>query len=292
MEEYLMQLYENDGVAIFHKDYQLLLKLLDKYPKGPLRDDAYCIHALLGGNALYKSITEALNNETNQVNRAEYNVFVAQMYSGERFWKNNNTEPGHMEHLLRMLYKIAGVDVSGIPMTIISEESQVENKEDLLSELGSAEVAYEYKNYRVALEKSQTLFENGVGSSAVLLGKAYFYGHGTRKDYNKALFYLTYPHKKTRQQDKEERTMLNSLLELRDKAMYSSVICLIGSAIAFLFMLIAGFFSEHLSFALFNTALLFAGSALFVVTYKRKLIFDFSYWFLILGCMILIILLL
>lgn len=56
MEEYLMQLYEKDGVAIFHTDYQLLLKLLDKYPKGPLRTDAYCIHAMLGGNALYKSI--------------------------------------------------------------------------------------------------------------------------------------------------------------------------------------------------------------------------------------------
>lgn len=36
-----MQLYEKDGVAIFHTDYQLLLKLLDKYPKGPLRTDAW-----------------------------------------------------------------------------------------------------------------------------------------------------------------------------------------------------------------------------------------------------------
>lgn len=292
MEEYLVQLYEKDGVAIFHTDYQLVLKLLDKYPKGPLRNDAYCINALLGGNALYKSITEALKTENHEVSRAEYNVFIAQMCSGDRFWKNESNNPIHLEHLLRMLYKVAGINVSGIPVTIIFEEPKVDDKEALLNEFGSAEAAYEYKNYRVALEKSKILFENGVSSAAVLLSRAYFYGHGTRKDYNKALFYLTYPHKKSKQQDKEEQTMLNSLLELRDKTMYSTVVCLAGSVIAFLFILFTGFFNKQTGFALFNTALLVAGDILFVMTYKRKLIFDFSCWFFILGCMFLIVLIL
>ena len=289
MEEFLTQLYEKDGVVIFHTDYQLLLKLLDKYPKGPLRNDSYCIHALLGGNALYKSITEAQKKESHEVNRAEYNVLVAQIYSSDRFWKNESSEPAHVEHLLRMLYGIAGINVSGIPVTVISDEPKVDDKEALLSELSSAEAAYEYKNYRAALEKSKTLFDNGVSAAAVLLSKSYFYGNGTRKDYNKALFYLTYPHNKTRQQDKEERVMLDGLLELRDKAMYSAVVCLVGAVFAFLFMLTTGFFVQHLGFALFNTALLVAGSYLFVITYKRKLIFDFSFWFLIVGCMFLII---
>ena len=292
MEEYLMQLYEKDGVAIFHTDYQLLLKLLDKYPKGPLRTDAYCIHAMLGGNALYKSINEAHRSEKHEISRAEYNVFVAQMYSGDRFWKNESAEPAHMEHLLRMLYKVAGVEISGIPMTILEEEPKTDDKEALLNELSSAESSYEFKNYRAALEKSKTLFENGVGSAAVLLSKAYFYGHGTHKDYNKALFYLTYPHKKTKLQEKEERTMLDSLLELRDRATYSAIICLVGTVLTFFFMLISGFFGAHLGFALFNTALLIAGGFLFVMTYKKKLIFDFSYWFLVLGCMFLIVLIL
>lgn len=292
MEEYLMQLYEKDGVAIFHTDYQLLLKLLDKYPKGPLRTDAYCIHAMLGGNALYKSINEAHKNGKNEVSRAEYNVLVAQMYSGDRFWKNESAEPAHMEYLLRMLYKVAGVEISGIPTTILDKEPKTDDKEALLNELSSAETSYEFKNYRAALEKSKTLFENGVGSAAVLLSKAYFYGHGTHKDYNKALYYLTYPHKKTRLQDKEERTMLDSLLELRDKAMYSAIICLVGSALTFFFMLLSGFFGKHLGFALFNTALLVAGGSLFVMTYKKKLIFDFSYWVLVLGFMFLIVLIL
>ena len=290
MEEYLMQLYEKDGVAIFHTDYQLLVKLLDKYPKGPFRNDAYDIHALLGGNILYKSITEALKTENHEVSRAEYNVFVAQMYSNDRFWENSRSEPAHLEHLLRMLYKVAGIDISGIPVTMIPDESKVDDKEVLLNELNSAKAAYEYKNYRAALEKSKILFKNGVSSSAILLSKAYFYGYGTRKDYNKALFYLTYPHKKNGQQDKEERTMLDGLLELRDKSIYSAVICLAGSAIVFLFILVAGIFSKYTGFALFNTAILIAGGVLFGITYKRRLIFDFSYWFLVLGCMFLIVL--
>lgn len=290
MEEYLMELYEKDGVAIFHTDYQLLLKLLNKYPKDPLRKDAYYIHALLGGNALYKSINEALKNETHQISRVEYNVFIAQIYRGDRFWKNESSEPAHLEYLLRMLYKVAGINISGIPMTIICDKSMVDDKDAFLNELSSAEEAYESKNYYAAVEKSKILFKNGVSASALLLGKAYYYGHGTHKDYNKALFYLTYPHKKSKEQDKEERIMLNSLLELRDKSMYSDGMCLVGSVFAFLFMLITGFFSEHLGFALFNTALLIAGGVLFVMAYKRKLIFDFRYWFLILGCMILIIL--
>ena len=292
MEEYLMQLYEKDGVAIFHTDYQLLVKLLNKYPKDPLRADAYCIHAMLGGNALYKSINEAHRNGNHEVSHAEYNVLVAQMYSGDRFWKNESVEPTHIEHLLRMLYEVAGIEISGIPTTILDKEPEIDDKEALLSELSSAETLYEFKNYRVALEKSKTLFENGISSAAVLLSKAYFYGHGTHKDYNKALFYLTYPHKKTRLQDKLERTMLDSLLELRDKSMYSAIICLVGSALAFFFMLLSGFFGKHLGFALFNTALLVAGGSLFVMIYKKKLIFDFSYWFLVLGFMFLIVLIL
>lgn len=292
MEEYLMQLYEKDGVAIFRTDYQLLVKLLDKYPNGSLRNDAYCIHALLGGNALYKSITEALRNKTHEVSRAEYNVFIAQMYSTDRFWKNDSSEPAHLENLLRMLYKISGIDVSGIPVTIISDDSEVNDKEALLSELNSAEDAYIYKNYRMALEKSKMLFENGVSSAASLLSKVYFYGNGTWKDYNKALFYLTYPHKKTVQQDIEERVMLESLLELRDKVMYSLMVCWAGTAITFLFMIVTGFFDKHLGFAIFNTVLLIAGSILFVMTCKRKHIFDFGYWFLVLGCIFLSVLIL
>lgn len=293
MEEYLMQLYEKNGVAIFHTDYQLLLKLLNKYSQGTLRTDAYCIHALLGGNALYKSITEALKTENHEVSRAEYNVFISQMYSSERFWKDSSNDPAHLEYLLRMIYKVAGIDVSGIPVTINSNEPKVDDREVLLNELNNAEAAYEYyKNYRVALEKSKMLFENGVSSSAVLLSKAYFYGHGTGKDYNKALFYLTYPHKKTRQQDKEERNMLDSLLEMRDKTMYSTVVCLIGSVITLLFMVSVGFFSRHIGFAFFNTVLLTLGCVMFMITYKKKFIFDFSYWFLILGCIFLSVLVL
>ena len=86
--------------------------------------------------------------------------------------------------------------------------------------------------------------------------------------------------------------MLDNLLELRDKSMYCAAVCLVGSLLTFIFMIITGFFVKHLVFALFNTVLLVAGSVLFIMSYKRKLIFDFSYWLLILGCMCLIILIL
>ena len=292
MEEFLKRLYDAEGVTIFREDYKLLLKLLDQYPKGPLRQDAYCINALLNGNALYKSIIEALRSEKHEVSLAEYNTFIAQMFSTDRFWQSESVEPAHAEYLLRMLYKVAGIDVSGIPVTILPNESGVEDKEALLNELSSAEEAYANKYYRAAFEKSETLFENGVSSAAVLLSKAYYHGQGTHKDFNKALFYLTYPHKRTRQQDKEERIMLDSLLEMRDKSMYLSVVALAGSVLAFLFMFVTGFWSKHIAFALFNTAVLVAGSILFVMSYRRKLIFDFSYWFLILGITSLIVLIL
>lgn len=287
MEKYLMQLYEKDGVAIFHTDYELMLKLLNEFSKGSLRNDAYCIQALLSGNAFYKSIVEALKTDNHEVSMAEYNVFVAQACSSNRFWKSDSSELAHLENLLRMLYKVAGVNIVGLPEMINCDEATSSDNGALVNEMLSAEFAYDNKNYLVALEKSNMLFNKGVATSATILGKAYFYGHGTRKDYNKALFYLTYPHWKSRQQDKEERYLLERLLELRDKSMYSAIICLFGSVLALLFMLVSGFFSEHLVFSLFNTALLVVGGVLFVITYKKKLIFDFSYWFLILGCIIL-----
>ena len=294
MEDYLMELFEQDGVSIFHTDYQLLLKLLNKYHKGRLRNDAYYINALLGGNALYKSIIEAYKRESREISRVEYNIFLSKMYNTDRFWRNENIEPEHLEYLLRMLYKVAGLNIAGIPMTMISNETDMPDKNTLMSELklSMAEYEYEDKNYRAALEKSKILFEKGINPAEVLLSKAYFYGQGTHKDYNKALFYLTYPHKRSKQQDKDERTMLSHLLILRDKATYSAVICLLESVILFLFMLITGFFSKHPFFTLFNMAVLLVGSILFVIAYKKKFIFDFSYWFLILGCMFLEVLIL
>lgn len=292
MEDYLTELYEKDGIAIFHTDYNLLLKLLRKYAKRSLRNDAYCINALLGGNVLYKSIVTAQKREEHTISRAEYNVLLAQTFSTDRFWNNGCGNPERIEQLLRMIYKIAGITLAGVPMTITSTEIEVDDQETLINELNSAEASYNSKRYPAAFEKAKKLFDNGMTSAATLLSQCYYYGNGTRKDYNKALYYLTYPHKRSREQDKVEYAMLDNLLELRDKSMYSATVCLIGSLLAFIFMIVTGFFAKHLVFALFNTALLVAGSVLFIMSYKRKLIFDFSYWLLILGCMFLIILIL
>lgn len=289
MEEYLTQLFEQDGVAIFSADYHLLLKLLDKYPNGPLRNDSYCIHGLLGGNALYKSIIEALKNEKHEVSRAEYNAFVAQMYNGDRFWNNMRFEPAHLENLLRMLYHVAGISIPELPLTVVSSESEVNERDELLDELRSAEAAYDNQKYRTAFRKSKMLFNRGVSSAAVILSRAYYYGYGTNKNYDKALFYLSYPHRKSSQQDKEERSILENLLELRDKSMYSAIICLAGSVVLFLFMFFTGFFRTHEYYAIFNTALLVTGCVQFVMTLFMKLIIDFSYWFLIIGLMFLFV---
>lgn len=292
MEDYLTELYEKDGVAIFHTDYNLFLKLLRKYAKRSLRNDAYCINALLGGNVLYKSIVTAQKSEGHTISRAEYNVFLAQTFSADRFWNDGCGNPERIEQLLRMIYKIAGITLAGVPMTITSTEIEVDDQETLINELNSAEASYDSKRYPAAFEKSKMLFDTGVTSAATVLSQCYYYGNGTHKDYNKALYYLTYPHKKNKEQDKMEYTMLYNLLELRDKSMYCAAVCLVGSLLALIFMIVTGFFVKHLVFALFNTVLLIAGSVLFIMSYRRKLIFDFSYWLLILGCMFLIILIL
>ena len=291
MEDYLTELYEKDGVSIFHTDYKLLLKLLLKYTKNPLRNDAYCINALLAGNVLYKSIVAAQKRDGHTISHVEYNVLLAQMYSADCFWKYGCNNPERVEHLLRMLYKIAGVAIS-TPMTFTSEKKKIDDQKTLISELNSAKESYKSKRYSVAFEKSKTLFDNGVTTAATLLSRYYYHGNGTHKDYNKALYYLTYPHKRSKEQDKVEYAMLDNLLELRDKSMYCAAVCLVGSLLTFIFMIVTDFFVKHLVFALFNTVLLIAGSVLFIMSYKRKLIFDFSYWLLILGCMFLIILIL
>lgn len=292
MEDFLTELYEKDGVAIFHTDYNLFLKLLRKYAKRSLRNDAYCINALLGGNVLYKSIVTAQKSEGHTISRAEYNVFLAQTFSADRFWNDGCGNPERIEQLLRMIYKIAGITLAGVPMTITSTEIEVDDQETLINELNSAEASYNSKRYPAAFEKSKKLFDSGVTSAATVLSQCYYYGNGTHKDYNKALYYLTYPHKRNKEQDKMEYTMLYNLLELRDKSMYCGAVCLVGSLLALIFMIVTGFFVKHLVFALFNTVLLIAGSVLFIMSYRRKLIFDFSYWLLILGCMFLIILIL
>lgn len=292
MEDFLTELYEKDGVAIFHTDYNLFLKLLRKYAKRSLRNDAYCINALLGGNVLYKSIVTAQKSEGHTISRAEYNVFLAQTFSADRFWNDGCGNPERIEQLLRMIYKIAGITLAGVPMTITSTEIEVDDQETLINELNSAEASYNSKRYPAAFEKSKMLFDTGVTSAATVLSQCYYYGNGTHKDYNKALYYLTYPHKRNKEQDKMEYTMLYNLLELRDKSMYCAAVCLVGSLLELIFMIVTGFFVKHLVFALFNTVLLVAGSVLFIMSYKRKLIFDFSYWLLILGCMFLIILIL
>lgn len=292
MEDFLTELYEKDGVAIFHTDYNLFLKLLRKYAKRSLRNDAYCINALLGGNVLYKSIVTAQKSEGHTISRAEYNVFLAQTFSADRFWNDGCGNPERIEQLLRMIYKIAGITLAGVPMTITSTEIEVDDQETLINELNSAEASYNSKRYPAAFEKSKMLFDTGVTSAATVLSQCYYYGNGTHKDYNKALYYLTYPHKRNKEQDKMEYTMLYNLLELRDKSMYCAAVCLVGSLLALIFMIVTGFFVKHLVFALFNTVLLVAGSFLFIMSYKRKLIFDFSYWLLILGSMFLIILIL
>lgn len=292
MEDFLTELYEKDGVAIFHTDYNLFLKLLRKYAKRSLRNDAYCINALLGGNVLYKSIVTAQKSEGHTISRAEYNVLLAQTFSADRFWNDGCGNPERIEQLLRMIYKIAGITLAGVPMTITSTEIEVEDQETLINELNSAEASYNSKRYLAAFEKSKMLFDTGVTSAATVLSQCYYYGNGTHKDYNKALYYLTYPHKRNKEQDKMEYTMLYNLLELRDKSMYCAAVCLVGSLLELIFMIVTGFFVRHLVFALFNTMLLVAGSFLFIMSYKRKLIFDFSYWLLILGCMFLIILIL
>lgn len=292
MEDYLTELYEKDGVAIFHTDYQLLLKLLLKFTKNPLRNDAYCINALLGGNVLYKSIVTAQKSEGHTISRVEYNVLLAQTFSADCFWKYGCGNPERIEQLLRMIYEIAGITLAGVPMTITSTDIETAYQETLINELNSAVASYNSKRYPAAFEKGKKLFDNGMTSAATLLSRCYYHGNGTHKDYNKALYYLTYPHKRSKEQDKMEYAMLDNLLELRDKSMYCAAVCLVGSLLTFIFMIVTGFFVKRLVFALFNTVLLIAGSVLFIMSYKRKLIFDFSYWLLILGCMFLIILML
>lgn len=292
MEEYLKQLFREDGVMIFHTDYQLFFKLLNKFPNEPQRSDSYCINAILGGNAFYQSVVFCLKKSDHKLNQYVYNAFVDQMYNGERFWKKEGYDAGHFEELLRMLFEIAALDLSDIPKRIVAKDSAYMTNEELQRELKNAEMAYDAKLYRTAYEKANKLFESGINAAAGLLGMAYYTGNGTKQDYNKAMYYLSYPHARSEEKEQREREVLESILEMRDKAGYSVMMCLAGSLIVFIFMLITNFFFRCTVLAIAEAGLLAAGCVIFIRAYRRRYIFDFSNWFLLLGCMFLSVLML
>ena len=294
MKEYLKQLYEQNGAKIFlAKEYNLFSKLLEKYPDEPTRSDVYCINAILGGNAFYEAVMNCMEKNDAGLNLTTYNIFIDQVYSKDRLWRGVNFDHTRFERILRMLFEVAGLDVSRLPAPApdgtLKDEATGDSYE---SEEEQARAAYRSGNYKAALAKGIILFENGVSSMANLLGKAWFYGKGTRKDYNKALYYFSSPHKKTKDQDMEERILLEQLLKMRDQTLYSIIICLICSAVVFLFMVFSGFFTGHMVLALIYLFVLAAGSVLLLTMFKKKLIFDLSYWFLVLGGMFLSIIML
>lgn len=293
MEEYLKQLFQKDGVMIFHTDYHLFLKLLNHFPVEPLRNDAYCINAILGGNAFYETIVNCLKNENHKVDRTMYNVFVDQMYSGDRFWKKEVYDSGHFEQVLRMLFEITSLDLSDIPRRIAISSHDTELIDiDVSGQLEEAEEAYKAGSYKVAYDKAVRLFENGVGEAASLLGAAYYAGNGTKKDYNRALYYMSYPHTRSVEKNKKERMLLEKLLEMRDKTAYNILLCMSGIVLIFLVMIITKFFFLHTGLALISMFLLAAGGIALVFVYRKRYIFDFSWCFFLLGCMFLSILML
>lgn len=287
MEEYLKQLFQKDGVMIFHTDYHLLRKLLGHFSEEKQRDDAYCIHAILGGNAFYETVVNCLKEPNPKVDRAVYNVFVDQVYSGDRFWKKEICDPGHFEYLLRIMFAAAALDLSDIPERTIISDTETGISAEMQEDLESAEAAYKAQEYRTAFEKADRLFAHGVKEAAGLLGVTYYTGKGTKKNYNEAMRYFSYPHRKSSERDREEREIMERLLEMRDKTANSVPLCLTGTLLVIFFMLISGFYVTHAVFATVNTVILITGGAILAAVYRRRYIFDFSWYFFVLGCMLL-----
>lgn len=171
-------------------------------------------------------------------------------------------------------------------------EDSVSKKEWLHEEYLSAIKAYQEKNYKVAFEKANDLLDKGLSEAAYLLGKAYYYGHGTNVDYNKAIYYISYQHPRTEKVDKQERDLLEKLLEMRDKTGYSACLGIASAILLFFWMIVTGFFLKHTMLAVITTLFLTAVSAGFYLTYRKRYIFDFSYCFFVFGCMFLSILIL
>lgn len=285
IEAYLKILFKKYGVYIFNEDYNLFLKLLNEFPNEPLRSDVYNINTILGGNVFYGIVFNCINNEESKISRATYNTVIEQACIKDRFWKNNNHNTFRFEELLRMLFEVAGLDVSDIPKRMEYDSDRVSSKIELIDELKYVNAAYQDKNYKTVIEKGTVLFEKGMHSVANVLGKVYYDGYGIKKDYNKSMYYLTYPHSKSRNQDIEERVILEELLSMRDNTMYSSLFCIIGSVLVLLFMCVTKFFISHTALAIIGTLFLIAGSVVSGIIYKKKYIFDFSYYFFLLGCM-------
>lgn len=283
MEGTLSKIYMKDGKKIFQDNYKLFEKLIETSEAPVFVRDAIIVNKIVNGNRFYSIVNEYSSQDTKKLDKNVYNVLIDQMYSHDQLWKESDI--GRGEELLRYMLTLCGVDVSEIRKII-----DVENKLNIHEEEKENEYEYAYsfylkREFRDAFNILKTLVENGAHNAAGLLGLLYYEGIDSHKDYNKALYYLSYPHIRDKKIIDKETQVIHELMDLQYKSKINCIFCVVATFICMLFTLISGFVLTNPGVAAIYLLIMAAGCAIFGFTIYKKYIYDFSLWYLLVAVM-------
>lgn len=285
MKNILEELYIKDKNEIFNTRYHLLEKLLNRSDDQAFVQDAVIVNKIIAGNRFYQIIMEYKHQNMMVMNQSIYNNLIDQIYSHDQFW--SYFDYGRAEELLRYMLELCSIDIRNINRIITVKNTLHIDNDEKKTEYDIAYSSYLSGNYREALEMLSTLFNNGVHNAAGILGILYFKGLGTIKDYNKALYYLSYPQIRDKRLMDEEVEALHELIDLKYKTKVNSYNCLIITLLVAAFIVLSGFINTNMTCTIIYLIIMSLGCVLFIFTYLKKYIFDFSLWYLIMGCMFL-----
>lgn len=291
MEDYLKSLYTKNGIEIFKDNFNFLDQaLLQNNTDDHFKYDAVLIHKILSGNKFYQIATEQLNNNK-YFTQNIYNIFLSQLYKQDVLWEDSSSYR-RMEELFRVPLQLINIDVSQYKNLIslhLESHHQSANGTDMLKE---AVITYANANYRQGFSMLKNAFNYGAKDASGMLGLCYYYGLGTRKNYNQALKYLTFPQNRVPIYKDEQIKVMKELIEAREKSKIQAICFILSSLLIFTLMLMFKVFISHYIISILFSIILIGGMVFFALSLKDGKICDVSLWNIMIMCMFFTILIL
>ena len=285
MEKVLREIYLSDGIEMFQEKYHLLEKLLNRSDNQSFTQDALLVKKIIAGNKFFTIVRDYKKKSKYQIDKNVYNVLIDQMYCGDELWKSNDY--ARAEKLLRFMLQLCEISVEGIPVVIEQKNTIDISPAEIKAEYELAYNCYGRCLYKTAKDRASTIFENGARNAAGLLGLLYYKGLGTKKDYNKALYYLSYPQVRDVRLIQAEEQALEKLVDMKMKSQIGSVFVMAATLVCFLFLIMSGFMQTYTLVSVVYLLIMLLGAVASVFIYIKKYIYDLSLWYLVLGCMFL-----
>lgn len=291
MEVFLKKIYDEYGINIFCKDFDFLKYVISYDDKNnAFLQDALLIHKIISGNKFYQIAAEQLKN-SDYFNQNIYNVYLTTIYSQDVIWEDT-IYIQRTEELFRLLLSLINIDVSNynkmIPSNIYVKNSLADRK----SMLNDIIELYKKGQYEEVFSLLKNGLQSGMNDCNGLLGICYFYGHGTKKNYNKALEHLVFPQNRIKAFKNAQFRLLNKLIDFKEKSKMQAVCNIVCNIIIIIMMYLYHTFTLNPIVTLIFILILIGGLFFSIYTIKKQKIYDFSLWNIMIMCMFYTILIL